>query len=146
VRSIRALAVAGAVIVVAATFVPINGGGDAGYATAIFDRSVQREVQLFALEPLAVAFLVVLVVLLLLRRRPEASAGVLLGVGLQTAVLFLAYTAIALFGNPAYNSFEPAGPMGVIGAVLIGLAGVGGLRWRDSRTGGSHSAAHAAGS
>ncbi len=145
-RIVRALAIAGALIVVAATFIPINGGGDAGYPTAIFDRSVQRELQLFALEPLAVALLTVLLVLVLLRRRPEASAGMLLAFGIQTAVLFVAYTAIALFGNPAYNSFEPAGPLGLLGAALIGLSGVVAIAPEARRARGSGGPAHAAAS
>jgi hypothetical protein len=128
---VRALVVTGALIIVAATFIPVNGGGDAGYATAIFDRSVQRELQLFALEPLAVALLAILVAFLLLRRRPQASAGMLIAFGLQTAVLFFAYTVIALFGNPSYNSFEPGGALGLLGALLIVLAGVGAVALRS---------------
>jgi hypothetical protein len=39
-------------------------------------------------------------------------------------MLFLIYTVIAAFGNPAYNSFERGGPLGIVGALLLALAGV----------------------
>lgn len=123
VRLVRAFAFVGAGLLVVATFVPINGGGDAGFPAAIFDRSVQRELQLFAAEPLMVAVLAILIAAVGVGRRPHVSGGMLLGFGVQTAVLFLVYTVIAIFGNPAYNSFEPGGPLGTIGAVLLALAG-----------------------
>jgi hypothetical protein len=78
---IRGLTLAGASLLVAATFVPINGGGDAGFPTALFDRSVQRELQLFAVEPLAIAVLAALVAFVALRRRPHVSGGMLLAFG-----------------------------------------------------------------
>ena len=121
--TIRALILGGSALIVAATFVPTNGGGRAGYPYAIFDTSVQREFELFAAEPVAVAVLATAGGLFLLRRMPVLTAGLLLAFGAQTSILFLAYVGIAAFGNPNYNSFRSGGLLGIIGALLLGAAG-----------------------
>jgi hypothetical protein len=121
---VRLLVLAGSGLLITATFVPSNGGGRAGYPYAIYDRSVQRELELFAAEPLAVAVLAVLAALLLLRRARVLTAGLLLAFGAQTFLLFLAHVGIAAFGNPHYNSFRPGGLLGVVGALLLVGGGV----------------------
>jgi hypothetical protein len=120
---IRLLALAAAALILAATFVPTNGGGHGGYPYAIFDTSVQREYQLFAAEPVAVAFLAAATALLLLGRMASFAAGVLLAFGAQSFVLFLAHVGAATFGNPQYNSFRPGGLLGAVGALLLLVAG-----------------------
>ena len=134
---------AAAGLLVAATFVPTNGGGRAGYPYAIFDTSVQREFQLFAAEPVVVAILAVGAVLLLLGRMPGLMAGVLIAFGVQSFLLFLAYFGVAAFGNPQYNSFRPGGLLGIVGAVLLVAAGLLAVRtaMRFSPTGASGSLA-----
>jgi len=110
-------------LLLAATFMPVNGGGAAGYPYAILDTSIQRELLLFAAEPLAVAVCAVLAAVFLLGRHPRITAGMLLAFGLQTGLLFLAHLGAAAFGNPAYNSFRPAGLVGLAGAAALLAAG-----------------------
>ncbi len=113
----------GAALLVAATFLPVNGGGRAGYPYAIYDKSVQKELLLFSLEPLGVAVATMLAVAFLLRRYGKVTGGILLGFGFQTAFLFLAHFGIATFGNPEYNSFRPGSLVGGAGAAFLLLAG-----------------------
>ena len=124
-RTAQLSAIAGAVLLVAATFVPVNGGGEAGYPYALFDRSVQRELLLFAAEPLIVAVAATAVALVLVGRARALAAGLLIAFGVQTLILFLAYLGGAAFGNPLYNSFEPGSVLGVAGALLVLAAGAG---------------------
>jgi hypothetical protein len=126
--AVQLIVLAGASLLVAATFIPTNGGGRAGYPYAIFDTSIQREFQLFAAEPVAVAILAAGAALFLLRHMPSLTAGVLLAFGVQNFVLFLAYVGIAAFGNPQYNSFRPGGLIGVFGALLLIAGGSLALR------------------
>src|SRR5215211_2379508 len=119
----RALVLAASLLLVAATFVPTNGGGRAGYPYAIYDRSVQRELELFAAEPLVVALLAAAVAIVVVPRARHVGAGALLAFGLQTSVLFLAYFGGAVFGNPLYNSFRPGSVLGLLGAGLLIAAG-----------------------
>lgn len=121
--AVRLLALAGAGLLVVATFVPTNGGGRGGYPYAIFDTSVQREFLLFAVEPIGVAFLAAGAALVLLGRTPSFTAGMLFAFGMQTFALFLAHVGVAAFGNPQYNSFRPGGLLGVVGATLLVAAG-----------------------
>jgi hypothetical protein len=118
----RVATLAGSALLVAATFVPVNGGGTSGYRYAIFDRSIQRELILFALEPLGVAVLATLTAVFLVTRAPRLAAGVLLAFGLQSMLLFLAYFGMAAFGNPDYNSLRPGAVVGLAGAAAL-LAG-----------------------
>jgi hypothetical protein len=125
---VRLLVLVGSGLVLAATFVPTNGGGIAGYPYSIYDPAVQREFELFAAEPVAVALLAVAAALLLLGSAPALTAGLLLAFGAQTFILFMAYVVIATFGNPNYNSFRPGGLLGLLGALLLITAGVIALR------------------
>lgn len=136
---VRLLVFAAAGLLVAATFIPTNGGGRAGYPYAIFDTSIQREFQLFAVEPVVVAILAVGTAVFLLGRMPGFTAGVLLAFGVQSFLLFLAYLGVATFGNPQYNSFRPGGLLGVVGAALLVAGGSLAVRaaTRSSATGGS---------
>jgi hypothetical protein len=126
--AVRLFVLAASTLILAGTFVPTNGGGRAGYPYAIFDTSVQREFQLFAAEPVAVALLATISALVLLRRLPSLTAGLLLAFGAQSFLLFLAHVGIAAFGNPQYNSFRPGGLLGVLGAMLLLVAGSLALR------------------
>jgi hypothetical protein len=127
-----ALAVAGAGLLVAATFVPVNGGGRAGYSEAIYDTS-SLQLRLFAIEPLGVAALAVLAVLaaLVSRAARRWAAGMLLAFGLQSGLLFAAYFGGAAFGNPEFNSLRAGSALGLIGAVLLVLSGAVTLATRD---------------
>jgi len=120
----RLLALGGAALVIAATFVPVNGGGAGGYSYAIYDTSIQREFELFAAEPIVAAVLAALTALLLAHRAPSFAAGVLLAFGVQTFLLFLAHFGAATFGNPQYNSYRPGGLIGAVGALLLMAAGL----------------------
>jgi hypothetical protein len=122
--AVRLLAFAAGGLLVAATFVPTNGGGRGGYPYAIFDTSVQREFLLFALEPLAVAVIAPLVTLFLLSRLPSLTAGLLGAFGAQSFILFLAHLGVATFGNPQYNSFRAGSLFGIVGALLLMAAAV----------------------
>jgi hypothetical protein len=127
------LAGAGAALLVAATFVPVNGGGRAGYPETIYDGSASHELQLFAIEPLGVAVLAVLAVLAALAFRAARTwaAGMLFAFGLQSGFLFAAYFGGAAFGNPEFNSFRPGSALGLMGAMLLVLSGVATLVTRD---------------
>jgi len=127
-----ALAVAGAGLLVAATFVPVNGGGRAGYPETIYDASSQ-ELRLFAIEPIGVAALAVLAVLAALVSHAARRwvAGMLLAFGLQSGLLFAAYFGDAAFGNSEFNSFRAGSALGLIGAVLLVLSGAATLATRD---------------
>lgn len=121
-----ALAAVGAGLVFAATFVPVNSGGRSGYPVKIYDSAATTtEVQLFAIEPVGVAVLALLVALLaLVSSRSRAwTAGMLLAFGLQSGLLFLAYFGSAAFGNPEYNSFAAGSALGLVGAVLLAVSG-----------------------
>jgi hypothetical protein len=118
-RLIRIVAVAGGALLVAATFVPVNGGGRAGYPYAVYDTSVQRELQLFAAEPIAAAVLSVAAALFLLRRWLALTSGLLAAFGVQAGIFFLAHLGAATFGNPLYNSFRPGSLVGLAGAVML---------------------------
>lgn len=123
-KAFRIAALLGATLIVVGAFVPVNGGGEFGYSYAIFDREVQRELLLFAAEPLAVAAVSALAALFLVGRAPLLTSGLFLAFGLQTLVLFLAHLVGAAFGNPAFNSFRPGGLVGAVGALLLLAAGV----------------------
>jgi hypothetical protein len=115
----------GAGLIIAGTFVPVNGGGDFGYRYTIFDRSLgQPMLLLVAIEPLAAAVASSLAALLLGRRAPVLTAGFIIAVGFQTFLFFLAYAAAAVFGDPAYDSFEPGGVLGALGAALVLAGGI----------------------
>lgn len=133
--AVRLFALAGCGLVIAATFVPTNGGGRAGYPYAIFDASIQREFQLYAAEPVAAAVLAVGAAFVLLRRSPSFAAGVLLALGVQSLLLFSAHVGVATFGNPQYNSFRPGGLLGMAGALVFITAGLLALRRGGSRAG-----------
>ncbi len=119
----RITAIAGAALIVVGTLVPVNGGGRAGYPYAILDLSIQRELLLFAAEPIGVAGVAALMTVVVVPRAPRFSAGVMMTFGFQTGALFLAYLVGAAFGNPQYNSFEPGGLIGASGAGLLFIAG-----------------------
>jgi hypothetical protein len=124
-RSPSVLALGGAALIVAGTFLPVNGGGDFGYRYAIFDRSLEQpSLLLVAVEPLAVAACVAGCALLLWGRASILVAGLLIAFGVQTLAFFVAYVSAALFGDPNYDSFEPGGVVGAIGAALVLAAGV----------------------
>jgi hypothetical protein len=122
---ISSMVLAGAGLIIAGTFVPVNGGGDFGYRYAIFDRSLnQPTLLLVAVEPLAVAWAASLAAVVIARRAPALAAGLMIALGFQTLVFFLAYVGGAAFGDPAYDSFEPGGVLGALGAALVLTAGV----------------------
>jgi hypothetical protein len=122
---IPSMVLAGAGLIIAGTFVPVNGGGDFGYRYAIFDRSLnQPTLLLVAVEPLAVAWAASLAAVVIARRAPALAAGLMIALGFQTLVFFLAYVGGAAFGDPAYDSFEPGGVLGALGAALVLTAGV----------------------
>jgi hypothetical protein len=122
---IPSMVLAGAGLIIAGTFVPVNGGGDFGYRYAIFDRSLnQPTLLLVAVEPLAVAGAASLAAVAIARRAPALAAGLMIALGFQTLVFFLAYVGGAAFGDPAYDSFEPGGVLGALGAALVLTAGV----------------------
>jgi hypothetical protein len=124
-RVASSLALAGAALIVAGTFLPVNGGGEFGYRYAIFDRSLgQPTLVLVAIEPLAVAAAVAVAAVALVRRTPVLTGGLLIAFGVQTLAFFLAYVGAAIFGDPAYDSFEPGGVVGAAGASLVLAAGV----------------------
>jgi hypothetical protein len=118
-----ASALAGCALLVAATVVPINGGGTSGYPYALIDRSVQRELVLFAAQPLATVVGVV-VALAVLGRWRRVAAGALLAFGLEMCVLFAAHLGAAAFGNPLYNSFRAGSLLGVMGGLLVIVSGI----------------------
>jgi hypothetical protein len=121
---VSVLVLAGAGLIIAGTFVPVNGGGDFGYRYAIFDRSLGRPTLLLvAVEPLAVAVAASLAVLLT-RRAPALAAGLLIAFGFQTLVFFLVYVAGAAFGDANYDSFKPGGVLGALGAALVLSGGI----------------------
>jgi hypothetical protein len=124
----------GAVLVALGTFIPVNGGGEFGYSYAIFDHEIQRELLLFAAEPLAVAAVSALAALSPVRRAPLLTSGLFLAFGLQTLIFFLAHLVGAAFGNPAFNSFRPGGLVGSFGAIALLAAGV--LAFLHTRVGG----------
>ena len=134
---IPSMVLAGAGLIVAGTFVPVNGGGDFGYRYAIFDRSLdQPTLLLVAIEPLTVAVAATLAGVVIAPRAPALAAGLMIALGLQTLVFFLAYVGGATFGNPAYDSFQPGGVLGALGAALVLTAGVAvAVRRRSSSDG-----------
>jgi hypothetical protein len=127
-----ALAGVGAGFLVAATFIPVNGGGRAGYSESIYDSSASKELQLFALEPVGVGVLACLAILIALVYSGARTwvAGMLLAFGLQSGLLFVAYFGGAAFGNPEYNSFSAGSALGLIGAGLLVLSGALYLVWQ----------------
>jgi hypothetical protein len=132
-RNVFAVALAGigAGLVIAATFVPVNGGGRGGYAVSIYDSSAPKQLQLFALEPLGVGVIVLALVVTALVHGETWCwlGGMLLAFGLQSALLFIAYFGGAAFGNAEYNSFRIGSLLGLAGAALLALGGVV-LIWR----------------
>jgi len=124
-RPAAVLALVGAGLVVAGTFLPVNGGGDFGYRYAVFDRSLEQPTLLLvAVEPLAVAACAAGCGLVLGRRAPILAAGLLIAFGFQTLLFFLAYVGATIFGDPNYDSFEPGGVVGALGGALVLAAGV----------------------
>ena len=126
---------AAAGLIVAGTVIPVNGGGAYGYEYAIFTRRFQRELWLFAAEPLAVAGTALVAGLLLARRSPVLAAGILGALGFQSLALFLAYLVGAAFGPANYNSFRPGGLLGALGAALLLVSGFLAFRLARSRSG-----------
>ncbi len=132
-----ALTTAGAALLVVATFVPVNGGGRSGYPARIYDRSASRELQLFALEPIGVAAIACLIALVALvsPKIRLVAGGMLVAFGMQTCLLFLAYSGGAAFGNPEFNSLKAGSALGLIAAVLLMLAGLDAMMTGRSRRG-----------
>lgn len=127
-----AFAAVGAGLLLAATFIPVNGGGREGYSVKIYDSAATTtEVQLFAIEPIGVAVLAFLAVLIALVWSGNRIwvAGMLLAFGLQSGLLFLAYIGSAAFGNPEFNSFAAGSALGLLGAALLTLSGAAILWW-----------------
>jgi hypothetical protein len=135
----RLLALAGAGLLVAATLMPVNRGGAAGYEYALYDNAVDLNLRWFALEPLGVACGVVLVVVVSLLWHDPAIYALLAAAGAQTTVLFVGYVGNAIFGPSSYNSFGPGGGIGIVGAIAILVAGV--LGFVGSRRAGQRGAA-----
>jgi hypothetical protein len=123
----RLLTLAGAVLLVAGTLTPINGGGDAGYGYALYDNPVDLNLRWFALEPLGVALGVVLVLVVSLRWRERALYALLVAAGAQTAVFFFGYLGHSMFAPDAYNSPAAGSILGLAGAALVVAGGVTGF-------------------
>jgi hypothetical protein len=125
----------GAALLVAATFVPVNEGGRGGYVIKIYDPAATKDLQLFAVEPIGVAALVLAALVILLVAGGTTRlwvAGVLLAFGLQTGLLFLAYFGGAAFGKPEFNSLGVGSVLGLLGAALVAVAGAA-LLWQERR-------------
>jgi hypothetical protein len=117
------LALAGALVVAVGCWLPYATEGHQDYH--VFERRAPHAVLWFALEPAAVVAVAAVLGVMLLRGSTlgPVYAGILLTMGCQTALLFLGYV-----GSTSQGSFEqktgPGGWIGLVGSVLIGVAGV----------------------
>lgn len=123
----RALALVGAALLVAGVFVPINGGGAAGYRYALYDNAVDLDLRWFALEPLAVAAGAVFIVGLSIVWRERALFALLAAAGAQTTLLFAGYVGNSIFGPDSYNSFGAGSALGIAGGLAVLGAGISGF-------------------
>jgi len=115
-------AIAGAVVMVIATVIPYNGGGDEEA------RKVARSLN-EAFDPVATSLAIAIIALLLLRpwRHAELSAA-LLTLGCLDALLWVRYLAVPVLEDSSVGSFGPGGVVGLLGAGLVLFGGSLGLK------------------
>jgi len=118
----RALAVVGALVVVAGVLIPYDRGVDDVPSRALLRLDADLD-RWFALAPLGLAVATMLVAFLLARRQ-ASGALVGLGAGLGIAFLPLLYEAFAGEEDVPAGSLGAAGFVGLAGAALVVLAGV----------------------
>jgi hypothetical protein len=125
------LAIAGAIGIIVACLLPYahfpqSGGGQ---SPSILNTGPPYALLWYAVEPVAVALVVLVAGIVLLASRPQgarwAVAGMLLAFGIQTPLLFLGY----LFGSNVSPGTHPgpAGPVGILAGLLVLTAGILGL-------------------
>lgn len=126
------VAVVGAVLLGVGCWLPYASQGDANFR--IFQRHGPHNVLYYAVEPAVVVLVAAVLGVLLIRAAlPVVSAGVLIAVGLQTALLWVGYLGYWLslksFGPGQPNPHvEAGGWIGILGALVIAAAGVMALR------------------
>jgi hypothetical protein len=145
------IAILGAIGVIVACAVPlIKGPSSVGFGSSsvtLFNLLSHGPLKWFLAEPIGVAVLSVLAGLIIMASRtrvpPAVAAGVLIGIGIQTAALFYAIHSVvsglvggivsglgSLSGSGSTGSLAlgiqtgPAGIVGLLGGVLLVVAGV----------------------
>jgi hypothetical protein len=117
----RILALAGAALVVAGTFIPYaHVGGYSSYGIVDFDSF--RYTWMNLLVPFAAAIVTALAATLLLHRLPRIAGAVLTVLGGQTFLFFLTYVFYTITTNG--SSFRPGALIGALGGALITAVGV----------------------
>ena len=114
-------AIVGALAIIGACALPVTttalGFGGASSSISLFKELGTGTARWYLVEPIGVAVLAVVagVIVMVSRSRllPVVAAGVLIGFGIQTVFLFLAYWR-------GFSNGEHAGPAGVVG-ILAGL-------------------------
>jgi hypothetical protein len=133
------LSIAGALVIVAASLLPYarlpTGSGHYDSLSILRPGTGSTASALwYAVEPVGVALLgIVLGVLLMVIRKgrlPAVVAGMLIAFGIQTVLLFLGYAL-----GFSFATYKPgsAGPVGVLGGLLLACAGVMGAASRGAR-------------
>ena len=115
------VAIVGALAIIGACALPVTtnalGFGGTGGSISLFKELGTGTARWYLVEPVGVAVLAVVagVIVMVSRSRllPVVAAGVLIGFGIQTVFLFLAYWR-------GFSNGEHAGPAGVVG-ILAGL-------------------------
>jgi hypothetical protein len=113
------LAAVAAALVVVGSVIPFNGGGPSYPGDQILIHRTGGE----AFEPLATAALLVLLALLAWRRPSQTAGGVLVGVGIASALLWIRYIGVPMLENDSVASPRAGGFVGLVGALLAVAAG-----------------------
>jgi hypothetical protein len=128
-----ALALVSAVMVFLGSFLPFftYTYGSSGVSTSIFKEGVNNSLSWYAAEPIIVLALAFAAgILLLATRRPRtwraaavalAVAGALIGLGIQTTMLFAGY-AFSTLGTGSKHDI--GGTVGVLGGIVLIAAGI----------------------
>jgi hypothetical protein len=115
------LATAGGVAVAIGCYLPNSDTN--GFENRIFETKAPHAVLFFAIEPAAVAIAAVVLGILVLAQPPlRFTPGVLLGIGVQTALMFVGY--VGWVAQSQYGgSVKAGGWVGMLGAAAVAAAG-----------------------
>ena len=128
-----AIAGAGALALVIATFVPFNEGGPRLASQTVFERFDRWE----ALEPIAAALAAAAAALLLVGRPFRLPAGILIALGLAEGLLALRYIGVPIVQPDEFRRSARAAPScsgsarGPLAGVLARSWGERAVAWRE---------------
>ena len=117
------LALVGAALVAASSFVPIYSFDDFDFTLVDFDQE-PRATLFFGLENAFVTVAAGVAGIIVLASRSRAIGGFLAGIGAQTVAVFLSYVGLITLDDDSASSIGGGTGLGVAGGILILAAGI----------------------